>query len=612
MKNLLLMGLVTLAAGMFTACSDSDSDNGGGIPIETDGYVPVTLPDGLATRKLAGIVKDTNGNPIANVTVKTGSVSAKTNAVGMFELDQVWVNGNRIIVSFSKEGYFDLTRACDTYQTGTWEVSLIGKNESGRSTSVNFEAASPSPIKVGEMTVLFPSEAFGAYAGTVDVDMAYLNPDDKDFADAMPGGDLQAVRVGGDEAELLSYGMIAVSITDQDGNPINLQEDKVAEISFPIPASLKGGTLPETIPLWWFNDQTGKWEEDGEAKLVGDHYEGTVKHFSWWNLDYPSQQATVEGHVYNSEGAPLVNVTVHVGQRTTKTNAYGYYRQDVPAGEAFTVSVRSEDYGDYGGDAVVDVDPLTPYEVKKVDLNLTKLGKITGRLLQDGSPLVGALSLTYGEKKQPTVISKYDGTFVIYSPYNYTGEAKLDITTGAGRKSLTLSLDNADKNLGDINFESVTPVGGNVITLVPTDAGFPTLNIQLPTLLAQINESEGGTRTGEAGYTVMALIDNDDPDRDYNHGLNMCMFEFGAEGGAGFAEFMGEQDGYWYDCSRYDCTISDVALNGDRLTFKASGTGEMSLTVDNNYTGSPFAYQSTTLTATIVDDIWEYQAKVRK
>ena len=41
-KNLLLMGLVTLAAGMFTACSDSDSDNGGGgIPIENNGYVPV-------------------------------------------------------------------------------------------------------------------------------------------------------------------------------------------------------------------------------------------------------------------------------------------------------------------------------------------------------------------------------------------------------------------------------------------------------------------------------------------------------------------------------------------------------------------------------------------
>ena len=39
MKNLLLMGLVTLAAGMFTACSDSDSGGGGG-------DTPIINPDG--------------------------------------------------------------------------------------------------------------------------------------------------------------------------------------------------------------------------------------------------------------------------------------------------------------------------------------------------------------------------------------------------------------------------------------------------------------------------------------------------------------------------------------------------------------------------------------
>ncbi len=619
MKNLLLMGLVTLAAGMFTACSDSDSDNGGGgIPVENNGYVPVNLPDGLANRKLAGIVKDTNGNPIANVTVTTGSVTAKTNAAGMFTLDQVWVNGNRIIVSFSKEGYFDLTRACDTYQTGTWEVSLIGTNETGRSTTFTTTTTGVADISLGGMTVKVPAgelkdEATGsAYTGNVTIKVAYLSPDDRDFADAMPGGDLQAVRVGGNEAELLSYGMIAVSLTGDGGQKLNIDKDGTgAAVVFPIPTSMKDNP-PATIPLWWFNEQTGKWEEDGEAKLVGDHYEGEVKHFSWWNLDYPYQQGTVEGHVLTNEGLPVANVTVHVGQRTTKTNSFGYYRQDVPAGEAFTISVRSEDYGEYGGDALVSVDPLTPYEVKTVDLKLTSLNKITGRLLQDNSPVIGVVTLIYGDKRLPAVVSKYDGTFVVYAPYNYTGAASLDVIAGAGHKTVSLTLDNTDKNLGDITFTSPSPVDGNVISIVPTEAGFPTINLQLPTLLAQINESPDGTRTGEAGYTVMALIDRDDPNYDFNHGLNMCMFELGNTDGPAFAEFMGEQDGYNYDCSRYDCTATNISLNGDKLTFKVSGTGNMFDYTDNNNPESPFVYQSGTLTATIVESIWDYETKVRK
>ena len=89
LKNLLLLGLVSLAAGMFTACSDSSDDSPNVTPPidEHNGYVPVTLPDGLAARPLTGIVKDSKGKGISGVTVKTGSVSVKTNAAGLFVLE---------------------------------------------------------------------------------------------------------------------------------------------------------------------------------------------------------------------------------------------------------------------------------------------------------------------------------------------------------------------------------------------------------------------------------------------------------------------------------------------------------------------------------------------
>ena len=592
MKSWLLMGIVTLAAGMFTACSSSD--DGGGIPIDP-GYVPVTLPNGLNARTLSGIVKDSKGKAISGVTVKTGTVTTKTNAAGMFTLNQVWVNANRIIVSFEKAGYFDLTRACDTYQKGAWEVSLIGKNEDGRSTTKTFSDASETPVKVGSTEVIFPADGFKDdvtgtdYSGSVNVDMAYISPDDEDFSDAMPGGDLRAIRVGGTDAELLSYGMIAVSITDDYGNKLNLKDGKTAKVSFPIPESLKG-KAEATIPLWWFDEEAGKWVEDGEAKLVGDHYEGEVKHFSWWNLDYPSQQGTVEGHVRNAEGAALANITVHVGQRTTKTNEFGYFRQDVPAGEDFSVSVLSKDYGN-AEEAIEYVKALNPYEVRTVDLTLAKLYKIRGRLLQGDTPLIGAISLAYDGKTLPTWISNYDGTFEMFAPAKYTGKATLTITTAAGRQTKDIDIKNADVELGDIVFGGSVVTGG-LITVNPSLAGYAPFTIPVP---------EGLTATVSDDGTSFEV--NWQPEDSNQPGWNM--FYVGGSEKGGFFECIYWTESFSFNTDRSEGSVKIIKIADGVLTFTFNGKCDLSFGNDTSgasgeYDDNAF-YQSGELTAIIVD-----------
>ncbi|MBR3442806.1 MAG: hypothetical protein IKG96_04020 [Bacteroidaceae bacterium] len=594
LKNLLLLGLVSLAAGMFTACSDSSDDSPNVTPPidEHNGYVPVTLPDGLAARTLTGIVKDTEGKGISGVTVKTGSVSVKTNAAGLFVLEQVWVKGNRIVVSFEKSGYFALTRSCDTYQTGTWEVSLIAESEPGRSTFEYFSSTADKDITIGETKVVLPADGFkneatgSDYSGYVYANVAFISPDDKDFADAMPGGDLQAVRVGGDEAELLSYGMIAVSLTDDMGNKLNLKDGKSAKVSFPIPTSLAGKT-PETIPLWWFNEETGKWEEDGEAKLVGDHYEGEVKHFSWWNLDYPSKQGTVEGHVYAPDGSPIAYITVHVGQRTTKTNSYGYYRQDVPAGEDFMVGIRTEDYGNFGG-ANEEVKALTPYEVKTVDLNVTKLYKIKGRLLQESTPLIGAITLTYGEKTLPSIASKFDGTFEMYAPAKYSGPAKLNIVTAAGRKTVDITLSStADLAVGDIVFAN-SAIGGGVITVTPSLPGYAPFNIPVPADLNAYYDPATGK------FSVQWFNE----DQDYESGgWNMFFVDQ-------MFECIYYNDEFSFDTDRWEGSATLVKVEEYKLTFTINGKCRLSFrTGDDEAWDEGAFYQSGELTATIVGDM---------
>ena len=112
------------------------------------------------------------------------------------------------------------------------------------------------------------------------------------FEGMMPGGDLSAQRTDGSSTMLLSYGMTAVNLTDNNGNKLQLKEGSEATLTFPIPVSMKDN-LPASIPLWSFNEKTGLWEEEGLAELKGDVYVGKVKHFSWVNLDEPSDTAWV-------------------------------------------------------------------------------------------------------------------------------------------------------------------------------------------------------------------------------------------------------------------------------------------------------------------------------
>jgi hypothetical protein len=46
-------------------------------------------------------------------------------------------------------------------------------------------------------------------------------------------------------------------------------------------------TAPDTIKLWYFDEEVGYWKEDGEAVKVGNKYIGEVTHFTWWNCDVP-------------------------------------------------------------------------------------------------------------------------------------------------------------------------------------------------------------------------------------------------------------------------------------------------------------------------------------
>lgn len=485
--------LMALSVIMLAACS-SDDDNNPVSPVnpENPGAVVNGVMKDIA---LQGIVKDTDGNPVAGVTVSTGESVVTTNAAGLFSFTKVDVVANRSVVRFTKSGYFDVVRSVKSETEDTWDVVVCKKGNGDFSSTAAYASSAAKNLKAAEMKIDLQKDGYvtdatgKAFSGQVNAEMVYLDPNNDNFAEMMPGGDLAAVRTDGSEAQLVSYGMTAVNLTDNDGNKLQLKDGTPATLTFPIPEGMTEN-LPASIPLWSFNEATGLWEEEGEAVLQGDVYVGQVKHFSWVNLDYPEEQATIEGYVKNDQGQPVpAGTIINVGQVTTRTKANGYYKQEVVAGQDFEISVKSRNYGNYRNVYSCPVKALQPKETKRIDITLPTLHYVSGRIVNNaGGANIASIYIGYGSKKTTSVVSSTDGTFSLYAPEGYSGVATIYATTMDGdivTKEITLGGGNV--NVGDIVISSATGSGGQMGIRL-SDGTTVTMNIQNP----GDNGEEGG------------------------------------------------------------------------------------------------------------------------
>ena len=390
----------------------------------------------MVSSNLSGVVRDTAGEPLQGVEVLSGTSGTFTNEGGMFNFSELAVEDNRSVVRFSREGYFDVVRSASLTDGDIWEVVMCKKENSDCVAVDEYASSSEKTLQAGGMTIELPRNAYkvdqtgAAYTGRVKTAMLYLSPNNEHFADMMPGSDLAAVRTDQSRATLLSYGMVDLNMTADNGDKLQLSEGTTAKLTFPIPKRMED-TRPATIPLWSFNDSTGLWEEEGVATLQGDVYVGDVKHFSWVNLDYPESQATVEGYVKDDRGQALQGVRVTVGQLLTKiTNENGYYCQEVPAGTDFKVSVKSHHYGNYSQEVSVNVPALSPREVRRVDIVLPHRVRVYGKVVdKTGAGVPSTVWVKVGDTSLKSVQTDRNGNFSIYIPDGVKGDGEVRART---------------------------------------------------------------------------------------------------------------------------------------------------------------------------------------
>ncbi|HMT30636.1 MAG TPA: hypothetical protein PKD91_15275 [Bacteroidia bacterium] len=335
MKNSLVKRAVTLFVVilvLFSACEN-------GVDLVEDGVTPSGTK--LSTN-LSGIVLNENGEPASGVLVSVDGNTTMTNAFGIYFFEDVKVSKDRFVVTGRRTGYFDAVKAV-TFIKGS-NCHYANLNLMAKSLAGNFQSASGGTITFSNgSSISFPPgsivDASGnLYSGNVNVYAVHINEDTPDFLSKIPGGDLRAKDVSGQDKILQTYGMMKTELVGSGGQKLNLAPQKKATINFAI-ASTQLSSATATIPLWYFDESKAMWMEEGTATKNGNKFQGDVAHFTWWNCDYPVQMCNIQGIVKDCLGVPLGNLTIQFnGMYTLTTNSQGQYQAMWP----YTIPISAQ------------------------------------------------------------------------------------------------------------------------------------------------------------------------------------------------------------------------------------------------------------------------------
>ena len=284
--------------------------------------------------------------------MKAGETLTTTDQYGHFEIRNAAVVKMAAVVTVVKAGFF---KGIKTYiavegKGAFFRIKLIPKITAG---TINASSGGNVTLSNGVIIALPANAVVNAatnaiYAGPVNVAASWINPLAEDLNERMPG-DLRGTDEAGVIKKLTTYGMAAIELTDASGQLLQVASGKKATLTMPLPASLSS-SAPSTIPLWYFDENTGFWKEEGSAIKTGNTYVGEVSHFSYWNCDTPNSYIRFNCTVVNTAGEPIPYALVKVSIAGTQTAGWGYTDSSGYTGGAIPDNAQLvlEIFGDYG------------------------------------------------------------------------------------------------------------------------------------------------------------------------------------------------------------------------------------------------------------------------
>ncbi len=412
---------------------------------------------------IQGRVLDENSQPANGVVVKVAGTTVTTDARGYFRIVKASLDKNASLVTAEKTGYFKSYR---TFQATTGAnhvvIKLIKKTVIGTvSSSSGGEATLSNGAKISlPANGVVKAAGNSSYSGTINVYAAYINPTSIDIGQTVPGS-FMADDKDGKRVTLASYGMLAVELESATGEKLQIATGKTATLTSPIPSSILS-SAPPSVALWYVDEQTGIWKEEGTATKAGNNYVGDVKHFSFWNCDAGFPGINLSLTLKDSKGIPFVHALVQLtrpgggwwSSSAGYTDSLGKVSGLVPSNETLLLEVMNDCGNSIYSQNIGPFTQNTDMGTITVTASVSSLLTIKGRVLNCSGAAVS----------NGVAIISYDG-WPRYVSTNNSGDFSLAIIRCAGAPST------CDITAVDNTAQQQATVNGIIITTPITDAG---------------------------------------------------------------------------------------------------------------------------------------------
>ncbi len=311
--------------------------------------------------RIGGFVHDIEGNPVADVTVEVQGLTATTDANGYYVVGDI-LPASAIPVTFIKDGY---ATGHGRAELVTWEFVSVNGTILPVDGQATFDATVGGTVDIEGVKITFaPDNILTAdgelHTGDVVVTSTHINPHTDEILGAP--GDLTAYRKTTDGAakddsytlnQLVSFGMISVTLEDLEGEELELDPSQPVDVSMPI----DNGDYPEvyhlatgdTEDVWSFDEDRSRWVDDGVGGVVesedGLAFEFQASHFSWWNCDAGFVPSCATGYVFDVLDFPVRSAEVTcAGSQSTSTvytDENGLYVCTVMVGDTINVTATT-------------------------------------------------------------------------------------------------------------------------------------------------------------------------------------------------------------------------------------------------------------------------------
>lgn len=301
----------------------------------------------LVENEVTGRIVDENGQAIPNVQVSIRGEKTITKNNGHFNFGNLEVKKESGMVLAELSGYYKGIGSNNFTADGTSFVELVmipmtnGQTiNSNTNDIVNFS----DEVQLDFRNNTFENANGQPYAGPLQINAEYLDPNSLDFKTKMPGA-LSSINEEGESIILDPIAMTAVDLRSINGEEVKVSADDSMELLLKVPPG-SATNAPTEADVYLYDLEKERWVKSTSCKIESGNYRCTISGSGYIMVCKPSPAICLSGIVYNSDSLPSSFIKVTIEDLTNNftyfgyTNQVGYFCGAVPRASQLQITIE--------------------------------------------------------------------------------------------------------------------------------------------------------------------------------------------------------------------------------------------------------------------------------